>query len=70
LCAAPGYKLLLKTSTSADSDNAGKFSACFITADMGIPSAMQAAYEFELLSELTDVGAGQHDEGGAEEDDG
>jgi hypothetical protein len=37
---------------------------------MGIPSAMQAAHEFELLSELADVGAGQQDEGGADEDDG
>lgn len=31
---------------------------------------MQAAYEFDLRGELADVGAGQHDEGGAEEDDG
>lgn len=30
---------------------------------------MQAAYEFDLRGELTDVSAGQHDEGGAEEDD-
>lgn len=31
---------------------------------------MQAAYEFELLSDAISEGAEQHDEGGADEDQG